>query len=360
MASPVGLDLGSRSFKAVLLGKAKTGYALSGLGHMDLPYVEEEVPREEMLTENLKKFTKEAGLRIRDVVVAMSGEFTNISPATEMDKMPKEELQNILTYDIEQHLPVNPEESVIDFQIQGDSRQDATKMSVLLAAGRLEMAESLYKVTSQAKLKCSIIDADDLALANMFEVNYAWDEDYRKVVCLINVGCRATSVLIFDEGEYRFSKSTMIAGETLTKEIQREFSLKPDQAEDMKREQAKVVVEDSGSFSLSMFDGEDRSLRIFETISGSLNKMVAEIKRFFDFYETRFKGRSVERVLLAGGGAKLRNLDRFLADKLQVQVEFADPFRQIQIPSKVTNASLIEEYSTSFSVGVGLALRRFG
>ncbi len=360
MGNAVGLDLGSRAFKAVMLNKAKAGFVLSGLAYQDLPYLEEEVPREQVLEDNLRKFAKEGGLRIKDVIVSLSGEYTNISPATEMDKMPKEELRNILMYDIEQHLPVNPEESVIDFQIQGDSKADATKMMVLLSAGRLEMAEALYKAVSQAKLRCSVIDADDLALANMFEVNYGWDDDYRKVVCLINVGSRATSVLIFDEGEYRFSKSTMIAGETLTKDIQREFSLKPDQAEDLKREQAKIVVEDSSSFSLSMFDREDRSLRIFETISGSLNKMVAEIKRFFDFYETRFKGRSVERVLLAGGGADLRNLDRFLADKLQVQVEFADPFRQIQVSPKVTNGDLIEKHAKSFSVGVGLALRRFG
>jgi type IV pilus assembly protein PilM len=233
-------------------------------------------------------------------------------------------------------------------------------MNVILAAGRLEAAEALYKATEQAKLTCRVIDVDDLALTNMFQVNYAWEDDYKKVVCLLNVGSKITSVIIFEDGEFRFNKPITIAGETLTKDIQREFALKTEQAEDLKKEQAKIVVEDASSFSLSMFDREDRSLRIFETISGSLNKMLAEVKRCFDFYDTQYKGRSVERILLCGGGSKLKNLDRFLSDKLGVAVEFADPFRQVRVPAKGTSAALVEQHSPAFAVAVGLALRRAG
>jgi type IV pilus assembly protein PilM len=180
------------------------------------------------------------------------------------------------------------------------------------------------------------------------------------VVCLLNIGNRMTSVLIFDEGKLKFNRGITIAGEILTKDIQREFALKPEQAEDLKKEQAKIVVEDASSFSLSMFDREDRSLRIYETISNSLNKMLAEIKRCHDFYDTQFKGRSVERILLAGGGSKLKNLDRFLSDKLSVPVDFADPFRQVRIPAKGSSAAMIEMHGAAFAVSVGLALRKFG
>jgi type IV pilus assembly protein PilM len=138
-----------------------------------------------------------------------------------------------------------------------------------------------------------------------------------------------------------------------------DFSLKTEQAEDLKREQAKIAMEDAGSFNLAMFDREDRSLRIYEAISTSLTKMVGEVKRCFDYYDTQFKGRSVERILLSGGGSKLKNLDRFLADKLGVSVEFADPFRQIRVPSRGPAGGIIEAHSAAFGVCVGLALRKF-
>ena len=359
MANLTGLDLGSRSFKGVALAKAKTGYSLLSLAYQDLPFPEEDVSKEDLLAENLKRFMKESGLRMRDVALSIPGESASLKVA-EMAKMTPEELRKILPYEIEQHLPITPEEYVIDFQVLGTAASDATKMNVLLAGGRLEVAEALYKAATQAKLNCVAVDVDDLALVNMFEVNYAWEEDYQKVVCLLNVGNRITSVIIFDGGQYRFSRPVTIAGETLTKDIQRDFSLKAEQAEDLKREQGKVVVEASGSFSLSMFDTADRTLRVAEAFSGSLNKLVTQVKLCHDYYETQFKGRTVEKILLAGGGASLKNLDRFLADKLSVPVEFADPFRQIKVPARPAVSALIEAHGAAFGVGVGLALRRFG
>jgi len=282
-----------------------------------------------------------------------------VGPA-EMPKMGKEELRNVLPYEIENYMPVNPDESVIDFQIQGDVKDDPTKMHVILAAGQQGAAESAYTIVSNAKLNCRAIDVDELALTNMFEMNYAWEEDYQKPVCLLNVGNRTTTVVILEEGQFKYGRTIATAGESLTKDIQRDFGLKMDQADDLKREQAKIVIEDSTSFSLSMFDRDDRSLRIFETISSSLNKLLTEIKRSFEYYETQLKGRSVERILLLGGGGKLKGLDRFMGDKLGVTVEFADPFRQVRAPPKGNAGALIESNAVAFGVSVGLALRKYG
>jgi len=358
LANLNGLDLGSRSLKSVSLARVKNGYSLVSLAHQEIPFQDEDVPREQVASEALTRFVKEGGVKSRDVVVALSGEFVNIRTA-DVPKMPADELRNVLSYDIESYIPVNRDESVVDFQIVGDSKVDPTKMTVIIAAGRLESAEALYKLTNSVKLKAVAIDIDELALANMFEVNYAWEDDYKKTICLINIGNRMTSLLIFDEGILRFVRPITIAGEVFTKDIQREFSLKAEQAEDLKREQGKIVIEDSSSFSLTMFDREDRSLRIYETISSSLNKLLAEIKRCFDYYDTQYKGKTIERILISGGGVKLRNLDRHLQDKLSIQVDLADPFRQIHVGSKGPMAGIIEANSPSFAVSVGLALRKF-
>ena len=358
MSNAIGLDLGSRAIKAVHLNKAKEGYALAYAAHREIPFVDEDVPRDEIRADALKQFIREGGVKSKEVTVSLSGEYTQIRPA-EMPRMTEDELRHVLPIEIEQYIATNPEESVVDFQILGDAKNDNTKMNVLVVAGRLEASETIYNAMMLVKLKCTAVDVDDLALANMFDVNYAWEEDYKKTVALLNVGNRLTSLLIFDEGVLRFVRPITVAGETLTKDIQREFALKAEQAEDLKREQGKIVIEDASSFSLTMFDRDDRTLRIYETISTSLTKMLAEIKRCFDYYDTQYKGKSVERILLSGGGSRLRNIEKYLSDKLGVPVDFADPFRQIRVPTKGALGQLVEAYSASFSVGVGLALRRF-
>ncbi len=358
MPNIAGLDIGTRALKAVYLSRAKTGFSLVSAAHIEMPFKDEEVAREDMMKDVLGRYVKEGDVKCRDVAVSLSGEFTNVK-VVDMPKMPADELRNVLPYEIENYIAITPEESVVDFQILGDVKTDPSKMNVMIGAGRLEAAEAIYRITNESKLSCAIIDIDDIALANMFEHNYAWEDDFKKTICLLNIGNRTTSLLIFDDGQLRFVRPIIIAGEALTKDIQREFALKAEQAEDLKREQAKIVIEDASSFSLSMFDREDRSLRIYETISSSLNKLLAEIKRCFDYYDTQYKGKSVERILLSGGGAKLKNLDRFLADKLGCATDFADPFRQVRVPTRGPLGALIESNSASMSVAVGLALRRY-
>ncbi len=71
MANLIGLDLGSRSIKAVGLNQTKEGYSVSTLAHAELPFPEEEIPREDLLRENLKRFVKESGVKMKSVAVSL-------------------------------------------------------------------------------------------------------------------------------------------------------------------------------------------------------------------------------------------------------------------------------------------------
>jgi len=88
-----------------------------------------------------------------------------------------------------------------------------------------------------------------------------------------------------------------------------------------------------------------------------LNKLLGEIRRSFDYYETQSRKKTVERIVLSGGSAKLKNLNRFLANKLGVPVEHLGVFRNIET-SKVKNTEQLQEKEYQLGVCVGLAMRR--
>jgi type IV pilus assembly protein PilM len=120
-------------------------------------------------------------------------------------------------------------------------------------------------------------------------------------------------------------------------------------------------VIESDEINLSrMPDKEDRSSRISEAITPVLNKILSELKRSFDFYENSIKGRPISKVLLSGGSARLKNLDKFLSDKLGVPVERSDPFSQIRVNLGEADMEALRENAPALAVSVGLALRRAG
>jgi type IV pilus assembly protein PilM len=115
---------------------------------------------------------------------------------------------------------------------------------------------------------------------------------------------------------------------------------------------------DSGSGFLSGGQ-DDQQVRdqVFDAIAPVLGELSTELRRSFDFFRSRAQGRSVDRVLLAGGSANLVNLDQFLQNELQIPVSVADPFSGMQVVSKHYDPSYLRALASSFCVAVGLAAR---
>jgi Tfp pilus assembly protein, ATPase PilM len=79
-----------------------------------------------------------------------------------------------------------------------------------------------------------------------------------------------------------------------------------------------------------------------------------ELKRSIDFFTSTESSSPVVKVLLAGTGASIGQIDGFLSQSLSVAVELADPFGNIVVPDSV---ELPLEERPAMGVALGLALR---
>jgi type IV pilus assembly protein PilM len=103
---------------------------------------------------------------------------------------------------------------------------------------------------------------------------------------------------------------------------------------------------------------EDQSVRVGEALNPLLNKLIAEIRRSFSYYESSIRKKPISRVILSGGSARLKNFDKYLAEKLNLPVDLNDPFKTVQIPERFFDVDFIKANAQRFNVGVGLALRQ--
>ena len=65
-----------------------------------------------------------------------------------------------------------------------------------------------------------------------------------------------------------------------------------------------------------------------------LEKLVAEIGRSLDYYRSQFNEEQIDRVLLTGGGANLKNIVSYLGNELRLPVEHFNPLGKILFDSK--------------------------
>lgn len=355
----VGLDIGTSSVKIVQLKQSGSQWQLVAMGMAELPKESLESKNQDSqrlaLIETIKRVFKESGIKTKKVVTSLSGDSVIIR-YVKLPFMTAEELRGALPREAEQYIPLNIDQVILDFQILGETQEDGQKkLDVLLVAAKVDVVDQHLLLLKSAGLSPMVIDVDAFALQNAYEVNRVEPTD--ETVALINIGASLTTINILEGSNTRFTRDIPVAGNDFTKEIQKEFNLKFIEAEELKKSHGAISMEED-DFSLStVSQKDDRVLRMSDVVTPVLNKLLGEIRRSFDYYETQARKKTVERVVLLGGSAKLKNVNRFLANKLGIPVEHFAAFRNVEAVKNIDEEQLAEK---EFQMGVclGLALRQ--
>ncbi len=364
----IGLDIGTSTVKAVKLKKTKEGYELIGAEIINLSSesVEEMDPdvRHTLYVNTIKKILKLKTIGNGKIVTAIPGDAAIIR-YIKVPYMTAEELKNMIPYDAEQYIPLSMDQVVFDYQVLAEvDEENQKKMEVLLVAAKNEtMSQHIQLLKDSGIKQPHIIDVDAFALCNAYEMNSAEESSESGVkadtVALINIGARLSTITIIEKNIPHLTRDINIGGNNFTKEIQREFNLNFSQAEELKKQHAVIMVESEELLLTGMPGGDDdKASRIFEAITPALNKLLNDIRRSFDYYESTFKKKPVQKILISGGSSKIKNIDRFLSERLGIPVEVNYPFKNITISSKNFDFDYLRANAVHFNVALGLALRK--
>jgi len=87
-----------------------------------------------------------------------------------------------------------------------------------------------------------------------------------------------------------------------------------------------------------------------------MTRLHMQVNQTIQFYRTQQGGSAPQRLFLAGGGSIMAYTREFFAEKLNVPVEYFNPFRNVQIAQGVAIEEL-EKVAHGFGEVVGLGLR---
>jgi type IV pilus assembly protein PilM len=92
----------------------------------------------------------------------------------------------------------------------------------------------------------------------------------------------------------------------------------------------------------------------FGAVQGILEDLVGELQRSIDYYASR--GGNVSRVVLCGGGSKLRGLSGYLSRSLNTPVEMYDAVNGLGFASKKVGMDYVNEHRQELAVAIGNGL----
>lgn len=350
----VGIDVGSYAVKVVLFKLEAGAYQLKAWGHLPLGAKADAGPDEKKsaVINALRAFFIEKGVKIKDVATSLSGNAV-IVRYVKFPRLTRAELMSTLATEAEPFIPFDINEVQLGFHILSEIVEDGQKkMETVLVAAKRDLVVQRLEILQGAGLTPAIIDVDSFALENVHEKTRDPKEGPGATLYL-NIGHLVTNLSIVENGVTRVVRDMFISGNTMTKAIMKAFQCDAAKAEELKH--SRGVFVDPAEKEKALADGDRDGLGVSQAVGQVAKDLVAEVHRSVDFYLSQGPDRSIGRIMLTGGTARLKNLDKHLAQELKVPVSVLNPFTLSKGGEVVPEA-----LSPAFGVAAGLALRHNG
>lgn len=356
----VGLDIGSSGVRAAEFTVGRRTPVLRRFASAPLPpgtVRSGKVAEPEALTEALNKLWSDGKLQSRAVVLGLANDSVLVRQM-DLDWMPPADFRKALRYQVAESLPVPVDEANLDYYLldelevsdsaeggAGETRRVARVM--LVAAGR-EMVDGFVHPVQAAGLRVVRADLMPFALVRAATAANpsAPKSDAPEVV--VDIGAETVAVVVHAAGRPRFVRMISgLGGETITRALQQRYDWAWDDAE-----RTKVVLGLSGDVSEVEGVSPDHPAR--GVILEQVQALVAEIRATLTFYRGSADGGApLQRILLAGNGARISGLADLIGDQLGVP---AAPLSVLDRVRKPKRMQLNEEQQALLGVPAGLCM----
>lgn len=247
------------------------------------------------------------------------------------------ELENQIIVEADQYIPYPLSEVAIDFERQPPDDPESSTVDVLLAACRRENVDSRVQALEDGGLDVNVVDIEAFAMERASTLIDGQTEGTPDMLAIVDIGASSVTLYILRGGHTLYTREQLFGGRQLLEQIQAQLSLSPEEADRALR--------------------KDELPEAFRTgvLPGFREQLVDQINRALQFFFSSSHYNDVDRIVLAGGVAVLDGLAAQLEDSTGTPVVVADPFRDVDLGSRIDTSSLALD-GPALMIASGLAL----
>jgi len=340
------LDFGAGSLKVAEFEPNEAGtLRLKQFGLKPLGFEgSQEAARERVILKAIQELFAERPFSSKNINVCAPG-FHVFSKFVKLPPVDTSKVTQIIQYEAQQNVPFPLEEVVWDYQILGTT--PTGELEVLLVAIKADVVEGLFRTAEAAGLRVQLVDVSPAGLCNAFRYNYG---DLDGCTMLLDVGAKTSNLLFFEKGKV-YSRSINIGANSITQDFAAESKLKFAEAERLKIEQGFVSL--GGAYEEP---DNPQQAAISKIARQVMTRLHIQVNQTLQFYRGQQGGSAPQRLFLAGGASIMPYTAQFFAEKLNLPVEYFNPFRNVQIDPSIDLEELAK-VAHSFGEVVGLGLR---
>jgi type IV pilus assembly protein PilM len=347
----VGVDIGHQFIKVVELELHKHSVAVTAAGAVPTPQqgvVEGQVVALDQVSGALRNLLQNCGVRASQAVAGVSGLSVYVRQM-KLPRMNETNLRRTLPFEARKYINFNPEDTILECAVVPGAQDKSAppEMDVLLVAAPKLLVESRVTALEAAGLDPVAMDVASLATLRAL---VPLDGDGTRNLAVADIGGAFTEVIIARKGVHAFQRTIQVGGATITQALCSALNLTPQQA---------VLAKESLTFD-QIVEAKPGSREPASVARQVLDDLVREVRRTLDFYISQFpEGTSegvIDKMVLAGGTAKLSGLADYFARGLELPTEVGVPYRASVASAGADVQAALERDAPSLVQATGLAL----
>jgi type IV pilus assembly protein PilM len=380
--SVLGIDIGSQSVKVAEIRLQGNQPTITALGMAPVPEGAVDhvgINDPDQLVSIVKQAIMESGSSESNAVVSLNGQGSVLVRPLEVPNMSESELKDHMAWEFTRNIPFAESTVETDFKAYPLADPASQNLDVVMAIATRSGVDMNVDILKRSGKKAAALDVEPLSLLRLLDVGYA-QEAGNKTICVAEIGHKTTSINIYKNERLLFSRTVPVGGEMFTRAIADSRSLSFADAQQAKHEQLVLPEDAAPAPSFNPFAGaapvqsynpfadpSEQTMAsdapaaatpapvdenpLYAAVAPALDELVSELRRSVDYYKN--KGGDVDMMMITGGSAQMKNLDKFLTSAVGMTVERMDPFRNVNMSLKSGDPARLEETKSSFAMAIG-------
>jgi type IV pilus assembly protein PilM len=305
---------------------------LETFGMVNAPYLfsgKAEKEAVEKTADILKKLMEKAGVSTNSCVISFpnSSVFTSV---LELPQMNEAEMTSAVEFEAKKYVPLALSDIDLHWTVLSVDPLSGKTVKILLTAVPKQITQNYLAILDKVGLKALAGEIEALALIR----SLIGTGNLNCVI--IDMGAKATSLNIVENGFLRLSRNLNVGGDTITQKIAESLRLTFARAEQFKKD-----------------FGVSGSTFVPETIKPVLSIIKNEVKQLLMIYQSQ--NVKVDKIVLVGGAALLPGITEYFGD-LKVAVELGNPFMSVGFSKDLE--PILKRYTLNLAIAIGLGLRK--
>ncbi|NFE85744.1 pilus assembly protein PilM [Clostridium botulinum] len=341
----VAFDIGSTNIKIAEGTYYKGILSIEKLIDIPTPaesIIDGNIEKKELLVSILQKGLNDNGINAKEGICTNNSSLI-INREILIPDVKDEELDTVVRYEIQQYLPINLDDYVLQMTKIGEEFSDeGKKLEIRAIAYPEKMAKGYYDLLMDLNLKPFALDVNYNALnklLNHIEVINNRKLNIEESFVFIDMGSSSLDVNIYNNGVLKFTRIIKAGGKYL---------------DEILYENMNIPIEEIEKFKSHDIDLKEEELKFQnQIIIDTLDEWIDKIEKIIQFYKSKNFDDDINKIFIYGRTSRIKNLEQYITSKIGIET-----IKIRNIPEIINDSNIeVDENIDNFINVIGSLIR---